>query len=165
MSHVCPACPKTFESRRAAEQHYRAVHRRVPCPACAKPFKSQSAADQHYRDVHSHDDDDQVSDDDDTDEDDAPYPPFPGAYGAWVLAHAFVGRKSFGVFECGPCSKTWLTAHAQVQYRQGCKECNTMLYPLLMWESWETTDGRGGGTAKPHHRSRCEACMAGSCRL
>ena len=166
MTHACSICPKHFKSRAAAEQHCRDKHR-VACLVCGKRFKSQRAADQHFRDAHPEDDSDSDSDSDSTSTcDDAPYPPFPGAYGAWVLADAFVGRKGFGVFECSRCCKTWMSAHAQVRYRQGCRGCNTMLHPLLMWESWECREStERGDTAKPHDRSRCEGCMAGSCLI
>lgn len=164
MVHVCSVCPKTFGSQRAAEQHCRDVHGKA-CPKCGKHFTSRSAATQHFRDVHSRDEED-FDEEDSSSDDDAPPPPFPAAYGAWVSAGEFTRGKSFGMFECRRCSNTWMSAHAQAKFRQGCVRCETMTRPFLMWENWErrtSTDKEREDDTKPHHRSRCEGCRAGMC--
>eukprot|EP00798_Chlamydomonas_sp_ICE-L_P003662 gene3662-13737_t len=79
--------------------------------------------------------------------------------GAWVRREDFRGRKSFGAFKCPQCRNMWTSAHAQVEYKQGCKACNCESLPVAMWVNSERhTHGDyvrdNNGENKPHDGRR-----------
>eukprot|EP01068_Selenidium_serpulae_P019443 Selendium_serpulae@DN6645_c0_g1_i1.p1 len=90
----------------------------------------------------------------------SPGPPFPGAEGAWVLRERFRGKKSFGWFDCR-CNARWISAHAQPDFKQGCKQCDTYRYPTWLWVN-TSTHKRGNHAPEkettPHLSHLCEAC-------
>jgi hypothetical protein len=93
--------------------------------------------------------------------------PFPGAEGKWVVREQFpsADRKSFGYYVC-PCRKKWTSAHAQVEFKQSCKRCETWSFPNFMWVNSNTTrrsDKDDLNRTKPHDHQRCEACATGRC--
>ena len=93
--------------------------------------------------------------------------PFPGACGEWVPRDQFNGTKSFGMFRCSGCRKPWMSAHAFLDFKQGCKDCNLEVLPCCMWES-EQSDEREdereeGASDGPHDTERCEAGRRGVC--
>ena len=67
--------------------------------------------------------------------DEQPNPPFPGADGYWVERAHFAGLKSFGTYKCvgKKCSGRWSSAHATKDYEQGCRRCERLAFPHLMW--------------------------------
>jgi hypothetical protein len=73
--------------------------------------------------------------------------------------------KSFGCFECPNCSKTWTSAHAFTNFKQGCKRCEAETLPKVMWLNTEksTREKEPQSDAKPHDTNRCEACKFGIC--
>jgi hypothetical protein len=87
-----------------------------------------------------------------------PLPPF-GLAGVWVRRAEFQGTKSFGFFICYLCKHSWLSAYADKRYRQGCKKCNFMRHPKLMWLNHSTDRNRKGRKKekKPHLVHLCEA--------
>jgi len=92
--------------------------------------------------------------------------------GYWVLREEFTGRKSFGCFRCHvpDCGKTWSSAHAFREYRQGCDNCETDTFPCCMWfndPQYEEIGTRGmrGNESEHHHTARCEACKHGVCSM
>lgn len=93
--------------------------------------------------------------------------PFPDAAGRWVARKDFPRnrRKSFGMFECHRCSKTWSSAHTQPLYRQGCKNCDDFVLPCCMWLNppGDTRESDDDDSRAPHDHERCEACRAGVC--
>ena len=104
--------------------------------------------------------------------DEQPNPPFPGADGYWVERGEFPGRKSFGMYECegGKCSGRWSSAHALPAFGQGCKRCERVALPRLMWfnnapgtspKERESPDNKKAA----HDRARCQACAAGACTV
>ena len=52
--------------------------------------------------------------------------------GEWVYTADFKGKKSFGFFVCS-CGRTWTTAHAYKEYKQGCQGCEKESLPYYMW--------------------------------
>lgn len=104
--------------------------------------------------------------------DEQPSPPFPGSDGYWVERAHFRGLKSFGMYECvgKKCQKRWSSAHAMKDYEQGCKRCERLAYPHLMW-----FNNASGATRRErknpddenaaHDRERCQACAAGVCTV
>eukprot|EP01068_Selenidium_serpulae_P002485 Selendium_serpulae@DN2491_c0_g1_i1.p1 len=101
----------------------------------------------------------------------SPPPPFPDAQGAWVLLEDFEGEKSFGWFKCNArCNAKWISAHAQREFRQGCKRCNIYRYPTWLWvnnptyeRDFDDDDGEKQDKRKPHLSHLCEACKKGKC--
>jgi hypothetical protein len=88
------------------------------------------------------------------------------APGEWVPREEFLGRKSFGWFSCNKCNKSWVSAHAQCIYTQGCKRCETKSYPIYMWKNEgrkQNDETKKIDTIKPHDSKRCEACKKGDC--
>jgi hypothetical protein len=97
-------------------------------------------------------------------------PPFEGAVGAWVKRREYEGVKSFGLFTCHRCSKhkTWQSAHAFKNYRQGCKKCNKKWLPIFLWKNDDTMRKNGENMQEkrpPHDSRRCEACKLGLCSI
>lgn len=95
-------------------------------------------------------------------------PPFPDAVGVWVERDQFHGRKSFGWFQCIGCTKTWQSAHAFKEYKQGCQKCEKYSLPTFLWENQAAKMGKDQQVAKteaPHDRARCQACQYGECDL
>jgi len=94
-----------------------------------------------------------------------PEPPVDSA-GEWVLRERFRGKKSFGFYAC-PCGRSWLTAHAQKEYRQGCQGCDTECFPHYMWLNDHPVERRERADRDevdgPHDSARCEACRLGVC--
>merc|ERR1712100_352199 len=86
--------------------------------------------------------------------------------GKWVLREDFPLKKSFGFYACR-CGRTWTTAHAQKEYRQGCKGCDTDCYPYYMWLNDPNGPRRERADRDeldgPHDFERCEACRKGVC--
>lgn len=97
-----------------------------------------------------------------------PDPPV-DAPGRWVRRDEFEGRSSFGFFSCD-CGRSWTTARAQKEFRQGCQGCEREFYAYYMWQNdekrpprqREDTDDRDD---PPHDSQRCEACRLGRCTL
>jgi hypothetical protein len=88
------------------------------------------------------------------------------APGRWVLRDEFPGRKSFGCFECKRCRVYWTSAHAQKQYLQACKRCNTWALATYMWVNDERNFERRDchkNRDRPHDSDRCMACRVGEC--
>mmetsp|Transcript_8427 Transcript_8427/g.24119 ORF Transcript_8427/g.24119 Transcript_8427/m.24119 type:complete len:192 (+) Transcript_8427:64-639(+) len=98
-----------------------------------------------------------------------PAPPV-GEPGEWVLREVFDGKKSFGVFFC-PCGRTWTTAHAWKDYKQGCQSCDVETFAFYMWKndrkgkSYSRKQDNFEDDRPPHDRARCEACRRGVCML
>lgn len=84
--------------------------------------------------------------------------------GHWTIRSKFQGRKSFGFFICN-CKKTWLSAHAFKEYKQGCKSCEVETFPKYLWVNTELNKKEEiiKNLDKPHDRLRCEACKLGIC--
>lgn len=169
MKIICTQCTRTFKTVKAMKQHCSAVHTYC-CAPCNRSFKTIGALLQHDNAVHP--DESVMSSDSESEyeSDDlfAEYePPFADADGEWVDPQQCNQRKSFGWFECVCCNKTWMSAHAQARYAQGCKMCNVETLPVCMWQNSfkykETDQPTTVATIKPHDRSRCEACRAGMC--
>jgi len=84
--------------------------------------------------------------------------------GQWVRLSEFDGRKSFGFFSC-VCGRSWTTAHATVEYKQGCQGCEEESHAYYMWQNFGSRGPRQEkeeGDA-PHDSDRCEACRLGKC--
>ncbi|KAH9255199.1 hypothetical protein BASA81_006639 [Batrachochytrium salamandrivorans] len=88
--------------------------------------------------------------------------------GEWVRFAEFVrrgrGKKSFGYYECSQCTKGWMSAHARVDYRQECKTCPCLEWPMVMWVNapGAVTKERSPEKERKHHMAHlCEACCAG----
>src|ERR1700756_1498409 len=85
--------------------------------------------------------------------------------GEWIERDKFLGRKSFGMYECEKCHKTWLSAHAFKDCKQGCQKCEIMVLPTFMWKNIDTFYVRTiKADASPHDSARCEACKKGICK-
>ena len=177
----CPICTRVFGSQGALEQHRRDTGHddACKCGECDRVFGSVDAMEQHRRDTHGSpvvnkkkkkkkkkkkqqkmEERAQIARAAPVD------PPIPGLAGMWVTRDEFDGHKSFGRFVCAECSKWWMTAHAFVDYTQGCKACETHSYPVWMWENFDHADRRGDrddSDDKPHDMQRCAACAAGVC--
>jgi len=89
--------------------------------------------------------------------------------GSWVTLEEFKQLKqgkSFGYFTC-KCGKFWVSAHAQVKYKQGCKSCEKKSLPVLLWINYgsrrENLSDKLQPPQSPHDTIRCEACKAGDC--
>lgn len=86
--------------------------------------------------------------------------------GKWVLREEFLGKKSFGFFACR-CGRSWTTAHAQKEYRQGCQACDAECFPSYMWLNDPSVERRERADRDeldvPHDFERCEACRQGVC--
>jgi hypothetical protein len=86
--------------------------------------------------------------------------------GQWVERADFKGHKSFGYFCCHGCSgKNWVSAHAFVDVRQGCKQCRGYTLARYLWVNNED-DRDGLEDDKPHSKKRhfkglCENCLSG----
>ena len=95
-------------------------------------------------------------------------PPFEGANGKWVRRRDFTGKKSFGRFCCTRCHKEWLSAHAQANYRQACKECRRYFLATHMWVNkikvLPSTPDSGPDSSSWHKSDLCEACKRGVCK-
>ena len=93
--------------------------------------------------------------------------------GKWLPRDGFKGNKSFGLFQCTVCLKTWTSAHAFRAFTQGCKTCDTEELPLFMWENskshtyrddeYDAYEDEHRDEDKAHDRERCEACRRGMC--
>jgi hypothetical protein len=92
--------------------------------------------------------------------------------GNWVKRKEFPYNKSFGFFECHSCSKTWVSAHAFVKYRQACKDCKQYALARYMWLNPKKDDSDEDDSdeesvtiknGKPHIKALCEACKKGVC--
>jgi hypothetical protein len=89
--------------------------------------------------------------------------------GEWVTRDMFVGKKSFGAYQCSRqaagCQDHWISAHAQPKYTQACRVCKEDCLPALMWQNAERGEGRkkADASTKPHLSELCEACAAGDC--
>ena len=106
-----------------------------------------------------------------------PAPPFEGLVGYWVERAHFPGSQSFGLYECEQktkkgkpvCRNTWSSAHAQTNYGQGCRRCETHSKPWLMWYNTEKHQKRErknpDDESAAHDRARCEACRLGVCTV
>ena len=96
-------------------------------------------------------------------------PPFDSASGVWVPATEFGGTKSFGRFACAGCNKSWGSAHAYPQFRQGCQACNLETKPCCMWvndsDNRSDRDTDSDEDKAPHDEERCEACRLGVCDM
>ena len=100
-----------------------------------------------------------------------PPPPFEGIDGYWVARDDFRGLKSFGLYRCkaaaeeGECGNKWSSAHATKNYRQGCRKCEALSQPWLLWynTSSKARDTNPNDKKIPHDRKRCEACALGVC--
>eukprot|EP01118_Nematostelium_gracile_P007912 TRINITY_DN2597_c0_g1_i1.p1 TRINITY_DN2597_c0_g1~~TRINITY_DN2597_c0_g1_i1.p1 ORF type:complete len:130 (+),score=6.21 TRINITY_DN2597_c0_g1_i1:132-521(+) len=98
-----------------------------------------------------------------------PIPPPPiEAEGEWVSREEFIStgrKKSFGFFKCGRCHKTWVSAHAQPVFTQGCKSCEWKSRPILLWKNAEhnRSNQHSEKLNKPHDVKRCQACERGVC--
>ena len=102
------------------------------------------------------------------------HPPRSGLEGRgyWVLREKFMGHKSFGWFRCcvQDCGKTWFSARAFREFRQGCNNCETDSFPCCMWyndpqfQDHGTRDMRGK-EGEHHDTARCEACKYGVCSM
>jgi len=92
-------------------------------------------------------------------------PPFIGAEGSWVKRAKFIGKKSFGWFQCVQRRKRWSSAHSYKQFRQGCQRCEAESFPFFMWQNEEgrTFDDYDVQDRAPHDQDRCEACRKGVC--
>eukprot|EP01118_Nematostelium_gracile_P006514 TRINITY_DN2093_c0_g1_i3.p1 TRINITY_DN2093_c0_g1~~TRINITY_DN2093_c0_g1_i3.p1 ORF type:complete len:183 (-),score=25.82 TRINITY_DN2093_c0_g1_i3:69-617(-) len=88
--------------------------------------------------------------------------------GEWISREEFLSttrqKKSFGWFKC-TCGKSWVSAHAQPVYKQGCKGCERKRLPDLLWrnDSHEPRPSKDNRLESPHDEDRCEACRAGVC--
>ena len=95
--------------------------------------------------------------------------PFDSASGVWVPATEFGGTKSFGRFACAGCKKSWGSAHAYPQFRQGCQACNQKTKPCCMWvndsDNRNDRDTDSDEDKAPHDEKRCEACRLGVCDM
>lgn len=94
-------------------------------------------------------------------------PPFPDCQGHWVwLGDLDRHQNSFAFFEC-TCRRTWLTAHGNSRYRQGCQGCDVQSLPKFMWVNTATHRRRQHDNIDeddgPHDSDRCEACQRGDC--
>ena len=95
-------------------------------------------------------------------------PPYPGIEGYWELReNCPTTLKSFAFYECTiTCRKRWSTAHGFQKFKQGCKKCNTEVFPKFMWintGSHTSRDRNDTEESKPHDYERCEACQRGMC--
>lgn len=87
--------------------------------------------------------------------------------GQWVKRADFKGREnSFGYFCCYECSgKNWVSAHAFVDVRQGCKQCYGYSLARYLWVDNEDNRGvrgvAGPRREKRHIKGLCENCMNG----
>ena len=104
--------------------------------------------------------------------DEQPNPPFPGADGYWVERAQFRGLKSFGTYKCvgKKCSGRWSSAHATKDYEQGCRRCERLAFPHLMWVNNASGASRRerknpDDEKAVHDRARCQACAAGACTV
>merc|ERR1711971_516769 len=93
--------------------------------------------------------------------------------GQWVRREQFGGRKSFGFFSCSNCQRTWTSAHAFREFRQGCQSCDDESYAVYMWENFAVDSDEAYSDEsyekedredRPHDEARCEACRRGVCR-
>jgi hypothetical protein len=92
-------------------------------------------------------------------------PPYEDIEGQWVQRKDCTKQKSFGYYECKICHGIWKSAHAQKNYRQACKPCNSYYFPFYMWEN-ENLPGQRNKIIdddKPHMKDLCEACKKGKC--
>jgi len=53
----------------------------------------------------------------------------------WECREEFNSRKSIGYFKCSRWFKSWISAHAFKDYKQGCKECNRYVFALYLWKN------------------------------
>jgi hypothetical protein len=87
--------------------------------------------------------------------------------GYWILRDEFKGIKSFGHFVCenAKCKNNWTSAHANKEFRQGCKLCDKRALPAHMWVNTHKLHKDKDVTIKlkPHDSTRCEACEKGVC--
>jgi len=92
-------------------------------------------------------------------------PPPVDSPGRWQYREEFNGFKSFGYFTCSNCEKSWFSAHAFKEYKQGCKNCNRYYLPDYLWENEknENIDPKNEKLQGPHDTERCEACDQGVC--
>eukprot|EP00300_Choanocystis_sp_HF-7_P001586 c11272_g1_i3.p1 GENE.c11272_g1_i3~~c11272_g1_i3.p1 ORF type:complete len:161 (+),score=17.78 c11272_g1_i3:67-549(+) len=93
-------------------------------------------------------------------------PPFHGVVGKWVAREDFKGKKSFGIFQCVPCSRVWKSAHGFKDFSQACSKCEEMVLPELLWQNEDRGYNPSASEAssveatdKPHQRERCEVCL------
>lgn len=129
------------------------------CGICLRGFASKAAQKQHRSAAHE-----QIKS-----EVNFNWPSDPvDSSGQWVTCDRFTGRKSFGFFLCC-CSKTWISAHAQPIFTQGCQACEVKSFPHLMWRNDENDErdsrDRDEVSDKPHDSSRCGACRENCCRV
>ena len=91
-------------------------------------------------------------------------PPFSDAQGHWVRRAEYKKpHGSFGYFFCTQCNKRWMSAYAQKELRQGCKDCNVYVKPRFLWLNHNKNDKSTKNNDKPHLQHLCEACKAGIC--
>jgi cold shock CspA family protein len=97
--------------------------------------------------------------------------------GFWVLAEIFEGLKSFGCFSCTnmKCGKMWTSAHTTRNptnpgswFRQGCKNCDTNIYPCCLWYNnpeYQEYNRAVRSEGEQHDTTRCEAGRHGVCSV
>ena len=150
-AHMCAMCDRKFGSDSALCAHFKAKHKKRRKKRKCKKKKCSSGTAKRLTDQnHCHNS------------------PFENVFGEWVSRLNFVGRKSFGQFECSKCGNSWSSAHAYSQFTQGCKQCEYNELPCCLWQNDPAVKRLGvfaeeGDTVKPHHASRCEACKRGVC--
>jgi hypothetical protein len=60
--------------------------------------------------------------------------PFEGITGKWVSSQEYkMKAKTFGYYQCNYCQKSWMSAHAQKGFKQGCKSCKRNFYAQFYW--------------------------------
>jgi hypothetical protein len=155
-----------FRSEGAVKRHTRAAHPMTyECKQCDRGFRSEGALNQHTRAAHHRVSPSSLVN--------GRVPSSPvDEPGEWVPLDEFTGHKSFGLFVCTDCRKTWRSAHAFKAFKQGCQRCNKESNAVLMWQNYghhcassdeEDDEDSSEANDGPHDKARCEAGRYGRC--
>lgn len=137
----------------------------LKCTLCKRDFGSTQSLAQHLRDKHNIHSKNRKNKGHESEHDHSP--PFEEAEGYWVPRRSFEGKKSFGHFQCGRCSKLWTSAHAFARFKQGCQRCEYNSLPCCLWvntDDYRSERSDDDEDKAPHDSGRCEACRLGQCR-
>lgn len=169
ISYFCEEHDKIFKTEFDFKQHIYSPAHSQQCKIHGRSFKSPKALEQHLKSpIHSSYFSVKLNRAFNTPQKFKehlyiPPPPVPSK-GKWLIRSDFPKEKSFGYFKCYYCNKTWISAHSFKNYKQGCKKCDSLSFPIYLWLNESSNSQNNSSNLQgSHDKNRCQACKAGKC--